>query len=75
MKTIAGTILIVAAAIFYHARTDLAGRKIGYDERNEMIRTCQVASVLSGIAGVFLIGVGVLPVRRKLNEEEEEKLP
>ena len=63
MKAIAGSILIVAAAIFYHARTDLAGRQIGFHERMGMIRTCEIAATISGVAGVLLIGVGLLPAK------------
>ena len=73
MKTIAGAILIVAAAIFYHARTDLAGRSIAYDERMGMIKVCQVASAVSGIAGILLVGVGLLPARGKQKGDCHQK--
>ena len=73
MKTIAGATLIVAAAIFYHARTDLAGRKIGYDERMGMIKVCQVASSVSSVAGIILVGGGLLPARGKEKDDCHQK--
>lgn len=63
MKAIAGTILIVASAIFYHARTDLAGRNISYGDAMDLIRTCDTAAKIFGVAGVILTGAGLLPNR------------
>lgn len=55
MKTIAGAILIVAASVFYHARIELAERKIGYIERMGLIKVCLLGSAVTGVAGILLI--------------------
>ena len=62
MKLIAGAILIVAASIFYHTRTELEAERSSIDGRvrSEMIRNCRFAAIGSGLTGLLFIGVGLL---------------
>jgi hypothetical protein len=60
MKAITGSILIVAAAIFFQARVDLASSQIAIVEAKELARISHAASLLFGIAGVLLIGIELL---------------
>ena len=64
MKAITGAILIVAAALFFQARVDVASSQIGFVEAKELMRISHAASLLCGITGVLLIGIGVLPTKR-----------
>ncbi len=58
MKTIAGAVLIVAAAIFYHARIEVEGSPVSHDSRKQIVRTCQVSAVLCGSVGLILLSTG-----------------
>jgi hypothetical protein len=60
MKAITGAILIVAAAIFFQARVDLASGQIAFVEAKELARISLAASLLLGIAGVLFIGIELL---------------
>jgi hypothetical protein len=64
MKAITGSILIVAAAIFFQARVDVASSQIAFVEAKELARISHAASLLFGIAGVLLIGMELLPTSR-----------
>jgi Mn2+/Fe2+ NRAMP family transporter len=60
MKAITGAILIVAAAIFFHAHVDVASSQIAFVEAKELARISQAASLLFGIAGILLVGTELL---------------
>jgi hypothetical protein len=60
MKAITGAILIVAAAIFFQARVDVASSQFAFVEAKELARISHAASLLFGIAGILLIGIELL---------------
>lgn len=60
MKAITGAILIVAAAIFFLARVDVASSQIAFVEAKELARISHAASLLFGIAGILLQGFFLL---------------
>jgi Mn2+/Fe2+ NRAMP family transporter len=62
MKAITGAILIVAAAVFFQARVDVASSQIAFVEAKELARISHAASLLFGIAGMLLIGIELLQV-------------
>ena len=55
MKPIAGSILVVAGAVFFLARILLAGMQLGYQANMRFTRISEIAASLCVIVGVLFI--------------------